>query len=64
DIVGANTSLEARKLALMQGVDLTQPVCDAALRKVQSVVPESVQTEVWAVDRKGNCLGVAGGFSA
>lgn len=59
-ITGANTSLEARKLALAQGVDLTPSICEAALLKVRSVVPESVQAEVWAVDRKGQCLGVAG----
>ena len=59
EIIGANTSLEARKLALDEGVDLTQQICDAALQKVLSIVPSSVKSEVWAVDRRGNCLGVA-----
>lgn len=57
----ANTSLEAQKLALEQGFDLVQPVCVAALNKVQSIIPATMQAEVWAVDRQGACLGVAVG---
>ena len=57
-ILNANTSLEAQKMALQQGFDLVQPVCQAALNKVQSIIPQATQAEVWAVDRKGACLGV------
>ncbi len=53
----ANTSLEAHKLALAQGIDLAAPVCSAALAKVQTVIPATIQAEVWAVDRRGQCLG-------
>lgn len=58
-ITQANTSLEAQSLALKQGLDLVQPTCVAALHKIQSIIPESVHAEVWAVDRQGACLGVA-----
>ncbi len=60
-ITQANTSLEAQRLALEHGFDLVQPVCQAALEKVQSIIPATMQAEVWAVDRKGICLGVAVG---
>ncbi|PIE00143.1 MAG: cobalt-precorrin-5B (C(1))-methyltransferase, partial [Thiothrix nivea] len=58
-VTNANTSLEAQQYALDQGIDLVQPVCQAALTQVQKILPDTVQAEIWAVNRQGECLGMA-----
>ena len=59
-IVAANTSIEVLKLCQQQGLDLARAVCEKALAKARSVVPDSVQIEVWAIDRQGVFVGRAG----
>ena len=59
--IGAcNTSLEALQLCQAAGVDLAAEVCEQALNAARRIVPPSTQLEVWAVDRGGRLIGVAG----
>lgn len=59
-IKNANTSIEVLKLCQMENIDIVPVLCEAALSKAQSIVPESVQVEVWAIDRRGHFAGNAG----
>ncbi|MBT3437172.1 MAG: cobalt-precorrin-5B (C(1))-methyltransferase [Oceanospirillaceae bacterium] len=63
DLVSAieecNTSLEALDLCQQQGINLAHAVCQNALIFAQQSVPNSVQLEVFAVNRQGQLLGCA-----
>ena len=59
----ANTSQQALAMASGQGIALGDAVCQHALDFARSVVPASVQVEVFAIDRQGGIVGHAGGFS-
>jgi cobalt-precorrin-5B (C1)-methyltransferase len=60
-IKACNTSLEALGLCQQQNIDLASAVCQNALAFAQEVVPNTVQLEVFAVDRQGKILGTAFG---
>ncbi|WP_438284156.1 cobalt-precorrin-5B (C(1))-methyltransferase [Pseudomonas alabamensis] len=60
EIVGANTSQQALALARAAGIELGDAVCAHALAFARSVVPSSVQVEVFAIDRQGGLVGQAG----
>ncbi|WP_175731093.1 cobalt-precorrin-5B (C(1))-methyltransferase [Burkholderia ambifaria] len=55
----ANTSQEALKLALADGVPLGDLVCARALRVAHDIVPASVAVEMFAIDRQGHFVGSA-----
>ncbi|WP_086932121.1 cobalt-precorrin-5B (C(1))-methyltransferase [Agarilytica rhodophyticola] len=57
NIIQANTSMEV--LELCSSIDLANAICDQALRKTQSIVPESVAVEIWAINRRGEFVGHA-----
>lgn len=63
EITQANTSMQVLKLCQAQGIDLAQPVCDAALAVAFERLGEQAclrtELEVWAVDRKGVVLAKA-----
>ena len=58
----ANTSQQALAMASAQGIALGDTVCQHALDFARSVVPASVQVEVFAIDRQGGIVGHAGVF--
>ena len=58
----ANTSQQALAMASAQGIALGDAVCQHALNFARSVVPASVQVEVFAIDRQGGIVGHAGVF--
>ena len=58
-IAACNTSLEALGLCQKQGIDLADAVCQNALSFAQTTVPNSVQLEVFAVNRQGKFLASA-----
>jgi cobalt-precorrin-5B (C1)-methyltransferase len=62
-IVLANTSQQALAMASAVGIALGDEVCRHALRFARSVVPSSVQVEVFAIDRQGVIVGQAGGLA-
>lgn len=55
----ANTSIEALNSCQQDKVDLAAAVCEAALTKARTIVPDSVELEVWAIDRPGHLIGHA-----
>ena len=59
----ANTSQQALAMASAVGIALGDAVCQHALDFARSVVPASVQVEVFAIDRQGAVVGHAGGFA-
>jgi len=56
-VVESNTSVQALKACQNAGVDLAAEVCQEAWMQARKVMPETVELEVWAVDRKGNVVG-------
>jgi cobalt-precorrin-5B (C1)-methyltransferase len=58
-IMGANTSQEALAMALKKGVPLGDIVCERARDVARAIVPESVEVEMFAIDRQGNIVGAA-----
>ncbi|OMH33560.1 cobalt-precorrin-5B (C(1))-methyltransferase [Motiliproteus sp. MSK22-1] len=58
-VQSANTSIEALNACQKADVDLAALVCAEALMKARRIVPDSVELEVWATDRKGNFVGSA-----
>lgn len=58
-IEDCNTSLEALGLCQQRGIDLAHAVCQNALTFAQQSVPNSVQLEIFAVNRQGQLLGSA-----
>jgi len=59
NILAANTSIEALSLCQKQQVNLADAICQKALNKVCAVVPESIQVELWVVNRQGQIVGSA-----
>ncbi len=62
-IVASNTSVEALKHCQQNNINLGDAVCELALKKVRSIVPQTVQSEVWAINRAGEVVGRAGKLS-
>ena len=58
-ILEANTSIEALSLCQKQEVDLADAICQKAFDKVCAVVPESIQVDLWVVNRQGQIVGSA-----
>ncbi len=59
-IINSNTSVEALKHCQEKSINLGDAVCHLALKKVNSIVPQSVCCEVWAINRAGKRVGRAG----
>ncbi|MCK9703064.1 cobalt-precorrin-5B (C(1))-methyltransferase [Pseudomonas syringae pv. syringae] len=59
-ILEANTSQQALAMSAAAGVPLGDEVCRHALSFARSIVPASVQVEVFAIDRQGGLVGQAG----
>ncbi|WP_024676400.1 cobalt-precorrin-5B (C(1))-methyltransferase [Pseudomonas syringae] len=59
-ILHANTSQQALAMCAAAGVPLGDEVCRHALAFARSVVPATVQVEVFAIDRQGGVVGQAG----
>lgn len=58
-ILQANTSIEALQICQQADIDLANTMCDLALKKAMSIVPESVAVEVYAINRQGHFIGHA-----
>jgi cobalt-precorrin-5B (C1)-methyltransferase len=58
-IKAANTSIEALTLCSEAQIDLASAMCEAALVVARNRVPETVQLEVWAINRQGQFVGSA-----
>lgn len=59
-ILSANTSIEVLAWCQQAGIDLADDMCQQAQAFAESIVPESVQVEVWTINRKGEFVGSAG----
>jgi len=59
-ILTANTSIEVLDMCQRAGIDIAGVICDQAREVAIGVVPESVDIEVWAIDRKGDFIGHTG----
>ncbi|MCP5079719.1 MAG: cobalt-precorrin-5B (C(1))-methyltransferase, partial [Psychromonas sp.] len=53
EILSANTSIEVLNITKLAGLDIATVICKNALTVATSIVHESIDVEVWAVDRKG-----------
>ncbi len=53
EILSANTSIEVLNITKQAGLDIATVICKNALTVATSIVHESIDVEVWAVDRKG-----------
>jgi len=53
NILHANTSIEVLKLCQQEGIDIAKSLCEQALAFAESIVPASIEVEVWAIDRQG-----------
>lgn len=62
-VIESNTSVQALKACQNAGIDLAAEVCQEAWAQARKVMPESVELEIWAVDRKGNVVGCYRGKS-
>ncbi len=58
-VLNANTSMQVLSLCKDENIDLASLVCKQALQQVQSILPKSIDVDVWAVDRAGVCVGSA-----
>ena len=59
-ILAANTSMEVMDLCRQADLDIAGVICDQARAVAIKVVPECVDIEVWAIDRKGHFIGHSG----
>lgn len=59
-ILTANTSIEVLNITRAAGIDIATVICQDALAVARGIVHESIEVEVWAVNRKG--LFVANSF--
>ena len=55
----ANTSVEALAFCQAQGIALADAVCEQALGFTQRWLPKHMVIEVWAINRKGQFVGMA-----
>ena len=53
EIINANTSIEVLNKCKIAGLDIATVICQQALQVAKAIVHESIEVEVWAVDRKG-----------
>lgn len=60
EIRGGNTSIAALKACQREGIPLADAVCELARQQAQAIVADSVEVEVFAVDRQGNFVGYVG----
>lgn len=58
-ITQANTSIEALQLCQQANIDLAAAVCQQALLVLQQKLPQTMELEVSAINRKGEFVGVA-----
>ncbi len=58
-ILQSNTSIEALNLCNAENVDLAGSMCRVAHDYARTIVPASVELEVWAIDRQGGFVGCA-----
>lgn len=58
-ILSSNTSVEALKHCQAAKVDLASAVCEQALQKAKTIVPEQVELEIFVIDRQGQFVGQA-----
>ena len=59
DVLLANTSIEVLSICEKHNIDLAQSVCEQALLKAKSIVPSTVEVEVWAINQQGQFVGSA-----
>jgi len=53
EILTANTTIEVFNKTKAAGLDIATGICQRALAVAQAIVHDSIEVEVWAVDRKG-----------
>lgn len=53
EIIKANTSIEVLNKMQQAGFDIATVICQNALQVARGIVHESIEVEVWAVNRKG-----------
>jgi len=58
-IIQCNTSIEALTLCKSSDVDLAQAVCNSALLFARRYIPQHIELEIWAIDRRGEFVGSA-----
>lgn len=56
-ILLANTSIEVLTLCRNEHLDLATLVCQVAKQKVREIIPNHIEVEVFAIDRKGQFIG-------
>lgn len=61
EIISANTSIEVLGKTKKAGIDIAPIVCQKAWQVVRDIVHESIEVEVWAVDRQGQFISSAQG---
>ncbi len=61
-IESSNTSIEALQHCQKHQIDLAAGLCEQALRVAKSIVPNSIEVEVMAIDRHGNFVAKATGL--
>ncbi len=59
-ILHANTSIEVLNECQQQGIDIAAALCQKALNFASTIVPQSVEVEVWAINRQGELIAYAG----
>jgi cobalt-precorrin-5B (C1)-methyltransferase len=59
-IMAANTSMEVLEICRGVDLDLADVICTRAKAAAAQVVPNEVDVEIWAIDRKGEFIGHAG----
>lgn len=59
DIKHSNTSIEALKHCMTEGIDLAELVCHKALLFCRGYIAEHIELEVWAINRKGEFVAMA-----
>ena len=58
-MIQANTSVEALSFAQDANLELADAVCQQALEFARKYIPDHIELEVWAIDRKGFFVGKA-----
>ncbi|MEO9274025.1 cobalt-precorrin-5B (C(1))-methyltransferase [Marinomonas sp. 5E14-1] len=58
-MIQANTSVEALSFAQGANLELADAVCQQALEFARKYIPDHIELEVWAIDRKGFFVGKA-----
>jgi cobalt-precorrin-5B (C1)-methyltransferase len=58
-VLKANTSMQVLSVCQDENIDIASIICQQALQKVQSILPVSLDVEIWAINRAGVCVGKA-----